>query len=289
MSTSSEHIYQKRNFILYTQNVHDLTNEERLQISNHEFNVLCPMRPYPPLPPLSETFIYRFKWNKQYVPIMNYLPIINRDNSFYLTVSTLVENGYTVVSIRAIILHTDSLQDGISFYDPLSTIQVRDVFNDMNAVPEIIQFGNIPLSRTGNQFTNTNIQIQGYPVILSDTSTSYMFYGCPDFNSDLHEWSTSNITDMSFMFAGCSKFNSNLSSWNMSNVNDTSSMFLGCTSFNQNLSGWSMAHTTNMNDMFRDCSLLSTNLQGWTVSILEPAGFSSHAPGVIPPIWVQPF
>ena len=55
-----------------------------------------------------------------------------------------------------------------------------------------------------------------------------MFYKCSNFNSDLSDWDTSNVTNMSDMFRTCSSFDSDLLNWNISNTETTAGMFVDC-------------------------------------------------------------
>ena len=47
---------------------------------------------------------------------------------------------------------------------------------------------------------------------------SNMFEWCWNFNSNISQWNTSNVTDMSGMFCGATAFNQDLSKWNVDKV-----------------------------------------------------------------------
>lgn len=56
-----------------------------------------------------------------------------------------------------------------------------------------------------------------------------MFYGCTNFNCDLSNWDTSNVTNMNQMFCDCSVFNSDLSGWDVSKLGGQhTNMFKSC-------------------------------------------------------------
>lgn len=59
-----------------------------------------------------------------------------------------------------------------------------------------------------------------------------------NFNEDISNWDTSQVTDMSYMFQGATNFNQDISTWNVSKVTDVSYMFNNAASFNQNLKSW---------------------------------------------------
>jgi len=80
--------------------------------------------------------------------LLDNLPLIRRDSLYNVT--TLVRSTTSlnrIIYITASILNTESLQDGISFYDDLSTNKVVTFFNDTVSWLQISQFGGIPLSR----------------------------------------------------------------------------------------------------------------------------------------------
>ena len=81
-----------------------------------------------------------------------------------------------------------------------------------------------------------------------------MFYDS-QFNNDISNWNTSNVTKMSVMFYK-SVFNGDISKWNVSNVTDMSLMFYK-SQFNQDVSNWNISNVTNMNDMFKYCPAIN--------------------------------
>lgn len=72
----------------------------------------------------------------------------------------------------------------------------------------------------------------------------------PNFELDLNNWDTSNVTDMKEMFYLQINLNPKLSGWKTSKVKNMSKMFYGATSFNQNLSKWDTSEVTDVSYMF---------------------------------------
>jgi surface protein len=89
-----------------------------------------------------------------------------------------------------------------------------------------------------------------------------MFDGASDFNGDISNWVTGNVTDMYSMFAGASDFNQPLNDWDTSKVTNMSYMFYLASSFNQPLN-WNTSSVTNMALMFKDASGFNGDISNW--------------------------
>ena len=68
------------------------------------------------------------------------------------------------------------------------------------------------------------------------TRLNYLFYLFPEFNGNISNWNTSNITDFSFMFYKC-KFNQDISNWKFNKAIFMNNMFED-SEFNQDISNW---------------------------------------------------
>ena len=68
------------------------------------------------------------------------------------------------------------------------------------------------------------------------THLNYLFYLFPEFNGNISNWDTSNITDFSFMFYKC-KFNQDISNWKFNKAIFMNNMFED-SKFNQDISNW---------------------------------------------------
>jgi len=160
--------------------------------------------------------------------------------------------------------------DGLSF----NNTTVRNFYNTNPAISnlKIIQFGNIPLSRNGSQFSGINnliIQDTQSPVILQNTSMASMFKNATNFNSDISKWNTINVTNMSNMFfdsLNSSVFNKPIGGWNTSSVTDMNAMFRGAAKFDQNIGNWDTSIVTNMSNMFREAIYFDQPIGNWTTS-----------------------
>ena len=174
-----------------------------------------------------------------------------------------IKSNTTIVSIKSTFTDDETTHDGLSFNN------VADFYNTNTTNLKIIQFGKIPLSRGGSQFSGLSkltIQDTRSPNVLSNTSMASMFVGTANFNSNISNWNTSKVTSMTDMFAGASAFNQDISGWVTSQVTNMSSMFNSASAFNQDIGGWVISKVTNMNQMFAGASAFNQDIGGWGIS-----------------------
>jgi surface protein len=109
------------------------------------------------------------------------------------------------------------------------------------------------------------------------TDMALMFDHTQKFNKRIGSWDTSRVTNMIGMFQGAISFNQEISTWNTSNVTDMSFMFNDSKSFNNSLGKWDTSKVIKMEYMFFDASSFGQNLSNWCVSNIneEPYAFSS--------------
>ncbi len=103
------------------------------------------------------------------------------------------------------------------------------------------------------------------------TDMSEMFYAAENFNQDISNWDTSNVTDMSSMFSGeirgsFTSFNQDISNWDTSNVTDMSMMFFQNKNFNQDIGNWNTSSVTNMGLMFYVANNFNQDIGNWDTS-----------------------
>ena len=117
------------------------------------------------------------------------------------------------------------------------------------------------------------------------TSLVNTFIDCPNFNTYIGDWDTSEVTNMSATFALVSspgKFNQNIGNWNTSKVTLMNNMFRNQIEFNQDIStkvvtvgsntytAWDTLNVTNMSFMFSCTSgnlgKFNQNIGNWNTS-----------------------
>ncbi len=162
-------------------------------------------------------------------------------------------------------------------------------------IKRIVDSGKYPLNRViTSKLTSLNYLFQiraGYgqnavPKNFNDdisnwdtsnvTEMKEVFSGWPKFNGDISNWDTSKVKSMHGMFKtskkvgnyymGPSSFNGPIGNWDVSNVVDMSEMFLGATSFNQDISNWDVSNVEDMNFMFSGATSFNQPLGSWDVS-----------------------
>lgn len=92
-----------------------------------------------------------------------------------------------------------------------------------------------------------------------------------DFNGDVSNWDTSNVTNMQFTFALNSNFNKNIGHWDTSNVINMFGIFYKSYSFNQELDNWNVSKVENMGHMFA-YSNFNKDIKSWNVSNVSNMG-----------------
>ena len=92
---------------------------------------------------------------------------------------------------------------------------------------------------------------------------SNLFSNTLNFNEDISNWNTSNVTNMSFMFAEAGRFNQPVH-FDTNSVLDMDWMFFEATTFNQNLNNWDTDNVHSMRNMFQNTLMNNmNNLPNW--------------------------
>ncbi|HLS30893.1 MAG TPA: BspA family leucine-rich repeat surface protein, partial [Flavobacteriaceae bacterium] len=98
------------------------------------------------------------------------------------------------------------------------------------------------------------------------TDLSSIFENASSFNESIETWDVSNVTDMTKAFKGATAFNQSLNNWEVTNVISMQSMFEGAASFNQPLSSWDVQQVSTIISMFKNASNFNQNLNTWEIS-----------------------
>ena len=97
------------------------------------------------------------------------------------------------------------------------------------------------------------------------TDMSWLFANT-DYNGDISEWNTSNVTNMKEMFYEARKFNRPIGDWDVSKVTNMLWMFKFAVSFNQPIGDWDVSNVTNMWGMFYQAKSFDQPIGNWDVS-----------------------
>ena len=228
-----------------------------------------------PGPPPILPFIYSFTYTGG-ANVLDYVPVITTTS---LTISSsYVQVGTTYTVTVELVDFTDdgTTTDGISFN---STLSVNSFYANIPVTVE--QFGSIPLSRrlaqgkAGAGFSGLlmlTILPTTVPVILPNTPFVRLFASCSNFNSDISNWDTTNVTNMSLMFNAANRFNQPIGTWNTTNVTDMSNMFANASDFNQPIGLWNTGAVTNMSEMFNNAAAFDQPIGLWNTAAVTNMG-----------------
>jgi surface protein len=200
----------------------------------------------------------------------NYIPIILNGKSM-LYDTTITPNGEIIGNKSATIelaYFPDNNNTGLSFYSYDNKITNFYNNNNNNIPLKITQFGGTPLARNngrgeGYQFANLvyfDFSSNDVPTIIPNTTLSYGFFNCSQFNSDISDWNTQEVTSMASLFQDDISFNHPLQQWNTSKVTNMDSMFKNAYSFNKTIkydpisNYWDVSGVTNMISIFENAS-----------------------------------
>ena len=110
------------------------------------------------------------------------------------------------------------------------------------------------------------------------TNMSAAFFDATNFDNALNSWDVSNVTTMKDMFQDATLFNKPLNNWDVSNVTDMERMFQGAPSFNQPLDNWDVSNTNDMQNMFLGASSFNQFIGDWDVSnVVRMSGMFRNA------------
>jgi surface protein len=199
----------------------------------------------------------------------NYLPIILNGKS--MLYDTTITPSAGIIGKKSATIELayvpDNNNTGLSFYS--SDNKITNFYNNNNNIPlKITQFGGTPLARNngsgeGYQFAFINqldFSSNDVPTIMPNTTLSYGFFNCSQFNSDISNWNTREVTSMASLFQDDISFNLPLQQWNTSKVTNMNSMFKNASSFNKTIkydpisNYWDVSGVMNMISMFENAS-----------------------------------
>ncbi|MFA0038263.1 BspA family leucine-rich repeat surface protein, partial [Vibrio chagasii] len=84
-----------------------------------------------------------------------------------------------------------------------------------------------------------------------------------DFNADISDWDTSQVTNMQGLFIKTTAFNQPIGNWDTSKVTNMRLMFFRAYAFNQPIGEWDTAEVTDMRSMFSQNTTFNQPIGNW--------------------------
>lgn len=219
--------------------------------------------------------------------VLNNVPLITLPGLFSYSPNkiTIIGNKEVYVSLYITICKYTSYYPsdyypgdfGLSF----NNLALITWYNSNTTNLTLISSSACPFSTAGNQFTvfngaavppvyvgltNLTILSSFVPYFRPNTSLENCFRACPNFNSNISGWDTTNVINMAGMFRQTAIFNQPLNTWNVSNVTNMADMFRLTGAFNQPLNNWNTSKVTDMSSMFRTTTKFNGDITTWDVS-----------------------
>jgi surface protein len=201
------------------------------------------------------------------------------DSTFFQALNYYFCNDNSVnppdgISGKSIGNYWSETKNKITTWNVSSVTNMSNSFNITNYTVDISEFNEDLSSWDIGLVTDTSYMFYGcenYDYDLSSWKTgnlidaSYMFWGCTDMDMDLYSWNTKKLQNSSLMFHACKNFDGDLSNWKTENLIDASYMFSYCDIFNSDVSRWNTKSLINAEGMFNDCLNFNINISRWNV------------------------
>jgi surface protein len=231
--------------------------------------------------------------------VLEKMPIKPLAEKFTITSSTIsiVSTAVNVTIVTSLYGGSTTTEFGITFnFNSLTTF-----YNGSTSNLTFISSNNCPFSKNGFQFYGLtqafSIQSLVVPYFLPETSLASCFQNCTNFNSNISNWDTLNVTNMyrmfqsainfnqpintsgnywnttnvtniASMFESSSKFNQPIGDWTVSNVTDISFIFYKAVDFNQPIGNWDVSKVTSMNSTFRESISFNQSIGNWNTQLV---------------------
>ena len=204
--------------------------------------------------------------------VLEKMPIKPLAEKFTITSSTIsiVSTAVNVTIVTSLYGGSTTTEFGITFnFNSLTTF-----YNGSTSNLTFISSNNCPFSKNGFQFYGLtqefSIQSLVVPYFLPETSLASCFQNCTNFNSNISNWDTLNVTNMYRMFQSATNFNKPINTsgnyWNTTNVTNIASMFESSSYFNQPIGDWNVSNVTDISFIFYRASKFNQPIGNWDVS-----------------------
>lgn len=103
-------------------------------------------------------------------------------------------------------------------------------------------------------------RVTEFPFISSGST------GWTNFNEDIGNWDTSQVTTFAVAFGDAASFNQDIDGWDTAKVTSMESAFIDAPKFNQDLDTWNTAQVTTMESIFEGATVFSGSVANWNTA-----------------------
>lgn len=145
-----------------------------------------------------------------------------------------------------------------------------DDLDDWDKLLSVTQWWNSKIANWWNQFGNcenlTTFSLVDEADISLVTNMYSMFRNSTNFNWDISNWDTTNVSSMGYMFTDAANFNQNIGWWNTANVLTMGHMFERDYRFNWAIGAWNTTKVADIQSMFYLATDFNQDLNLWDTS-----------------------
>jgi len=155
----------------------------------------------------------------------------------------------------------NNIEELLATFETLNMEEQLKFINKVEA--DILDIGEIANTDLSGKFSNMRLPFGLKNLNVSRvTNMEFLFYNT-QYDRNISNWDTSNVSSMKGMFANNHTFNKYIGNWDVSSVTNMAAMFANCYRFNQDISNWDISNLDNVFFMFKGSLITMDDLKSW--------------------------